>query len=110
MTGGHEQRGRWRRHRLVLPFQELSLPHPASGPKHQGPTPRPCLALTYRGTPPEWVPGLHHHQVKALDRKGQVASEEQVQHGDADLGGLGREQGAAVRARPWQRSLLPWAH
>lgn len=96
--------GHWRRGWLGLPSYALSLPRSACGPQLQGPpghllapTPGPCLAPTHRGSPPERIPGLERHQVKVLDCRGQVSPEEHVQQSDANVEGLGREQGAPVR-------------
>lgn len=64
-------------------------PHPCPGPK----------ARTHGGSPPEGVPGLERHEVKALDGSGQVAPEGREQQRDGDVRGLGGA--GSLREGPW---------
>lgn len=77
----------------MLPFYELSRSRPTSGPKRRGRARSPRWAPTHRGGSPEWVPGLQHHQVKALDCRDQATPEDHMQRSDENMEGLGRGQG-----------------
>ena len=95
----------WRRGLRLLPSYLLTPPHPASSAECRvprglpAPQPAHISASTHRGSPPEWIPRLQHHQVKALDDSNKVTRNEQVQQRDDNVAGLGR-RGAGSRELP----------